>query len=76
MKVYCHGCNNQFSINDRDLLKINELSTPETFCVKLDNFRCISCLKNEPAYKGADGKLLIEEREKMKLDVDTLTNNE
>ena len=76
MEIYCRGCNQQFTLSKTDLSKINNNSLPKTFYVKLDNFRCIACLRKDPAYKEGNGKLLVEEREKMKLDVDTLTNNE
>lgn len=70
MEICCQGCNCKFELSNTDLSKIKRISSPETFYVKLDNFRCIICLKNDPAYKEVDGKVLIEEREKMKLDVD------
>ena len=69
MKVFCYGCGAKYELTEKDVERIQILSSPETFEVKLNHFLCINCFNKEKAYQQEDN-LLKAERQKLDLDVD------
>lgn len=66
MKVICKNCGKAFNLSKNDETKIEELSTPNTYPVKINSFLCKNCFNKN--YQV--GSIIRKSREDLDLDVD------
>ena len=61
-QIYCSSCYKSIKLSQNDMNKIEKLTTPQTFYVELDNFKCIGCMNKN--YKNTP---VLENRIKLEL---------
>lgn len=66
MQVVCKNCGKIFNLSQNDETKIEELSTPNTYPVKLNSFLCKNCFNKD--YQT--DSVIRKNREQLGLDVD------
>ena len=62
MQVVCKNCGKIFNLSQNDETKIEELSTPNTYPVKLNSFLCKNCF-NKDTWDFNGGKEWTQEIE-------------
>ena len=66
MNIICKNCGKAFNLSQNDETKIEELSTPNTYPVKINSFLCKNCF-NKNYHVGS---IIRKSREDLDLDVD------